>query len=273
MPLISSSTPLNILVVEDNLTNQKVIVRQLESLGYEADVAANGQAALDAISQNSYQIIFMDCRLPGMDGYTVTRLIRQREQQFDSRRSIIIALTASDDLRIQAEAKAAGMDDFLAKPLRRETLANTLQRWIQMIRAEVDTADSAKSGEVASEGDLAGWSAHLDLVRLHQLSDHNPEFEQELLQLYLTDTQIHLQQLGEMVKRQNLLQIERIAHHIKGSSASVGASQLEAIAESVEQQAKQQQLAAASQLAEQLEQKFNQFQLLFINLNRPVQVQ
>jgi CheY-like chemotaxis protein len=269
MSLISSSTTFRILVVEDNLTNQKVIVRQLESLGYEADVAANGQAALDAVSQNPYQIIFMDCRLPGIDGYTATRLIRQREQ-LGSSRSIIIALTASDDLQIQAEAKAAGMDDFLAKPLRRETLAATLERWIQI--AKQGDADLIQSkSEPASENGSVAWATHLDLIRLHQLSDHNPEFEQELLQLYLNDTQTHLQQLQEMIERRNLSQIERIAHHIRGSSASIGASKLEAIAEAIEQHAKQRHLDAACDLAKQLEQKFAQLQQVLAELAQPIQ--
>jgi CheY-like chemotaxis protein len=253
------SATLNILVVEDNLTNQKVIVRQLESLGYQADIAANGQAALNAVSQTNYQIIFMDCRLPGMDGYTATRLIRQR-QQLDGR-PIIIALTANDEPQVQLEAKAAGMNDFLTKPLRRETLAATLEHWSQVIKA----ANGSELSESASFLFETNWNVHLDLARLHQLSDDNPEFEQELLLLYLSDTKTQLQQLQKGVEQQDLWQIEQVAHHIKGASASIGAGRLEAIAEAIEQYARQQQLELASSLTTKLEQSFDQLQKVWAN--------
>lgn len=233
--------PVKVLVVEDNLTNQKVLVRQLQSLGYAADVVTNGQAAVEAAAENAYQIIFMDCRLPGMDGYAATRLIRQREQLSGTYRAIIVALTANDDPQAQIEATAAEMDDFLTKPLRRETLLTTLKRWSQQL--QLGLADRALEQTVESTASLLNqWAAQLDLARLHQLSDHNPEFEQELLQLYLDDTQERIQQLQQAVAQQNFLQVEQIAHHIKGASASIGAVQLEKIAGQLEQQAKEQQL-------------------------------
>lgn len=270
LPINALSNPRSpqkrILVVEDNSVNQKVIVQQLESLGYAVDVVAKGQAAIEATAQTAYLIVLMDCCLPDMDGYTATRLIRQQEQQMGkTARTIIIALTANDGS--QTEAIAAGMDDFLTKPLRRETLAQTLERWIHLAQSEsVSAAQWIQScySDTTAETDAPAASMlleqHFDLDHLHQLSDHNPEFEQELLQLYLHDTEDQLQQLQQSISRENTQQIERIAHHIKGASASVGAKQLEREAENIERQARQQQLEHIGVLVAQLEQTFRQVQ-------------
>lgn len=261
-------TLLKILVVEDNLINQKVIVRQLQSLGYEADVAGDGQSAVETTAITPYSIILMDCRLPKMDGYTATRLIRQREQQLGSnRRTVIIALTASDEPQVHDQAIAAGMDDFLTKPLRRDALASTLTRWSQLLVATESVAhdlpDLHLNHEVAAlplNSDL--WELYFDLAHLHRLSDHNWEFEQELLRLYMDDTLDQLQQLQRAIDRQSLQQIECVAHHIKGASASVGAKWVEQIAERVEYNARQQHLETIDSLMLQLRQAFHQIQTL-----------
>lgn len=259
------ASALKILVAEDNATNQKVILRQLQSLGYIADLVPDGQAAIDATAQTIYHIVLMDCRLPKVDGYTATRLIRQREQVAQSPRTIIIALTASDDPQAEIKANAVGMDDFLTKPLRRETLSIALAKWSQVWQqaeqgALQDLETEQNFSDLLPQPDLL--ALHFDLDRLHQLSDCNQEFEQELLQLYLDDTQEQVQQLLQANRKQNFLQIERTAHHIRGASASVGAFQLEAIAEKLEQQA-QHQLSTTPDLVEQLRQTFVQIQTLF----------
>lgn len=271
----SNPTPSSykILVVEDNLTNQKVIVRQLESLGYEADVVSDGQAALEATAQCFYPIILMDYRLPGINGYEATRLIRQHEQKIGNvQKAIIIALTANDDPQAQTAATVAGMNDFLNKPLRRDTLAATLEHWVKILD-KTAAKDAQKLSNVSdnnrslsnlfSTDYLAALELHFDLVQLHQLSDHNLEFEQELLKLYFDDTCDQIQQLQQAISRQSLQQIERIAHHVKGASASVGAKRLEQLAEALEQQAKQKQLEIATDLFLQLKQTFEQIRGLF----------
>jgi CheY-like chemotaxis protein len=261
--LLPNQPLFKILVVEDNATNQKVILRQLQSLGYEADLATHGQAALDLTAHTFYAMVLMDCRLPGIDGYHATRLIRQREQQSQQYpKAIIIALTANNEPEAETEAIAVGMDDFLTKPLRRETLAAALERWHKRflesaLRLNQQELQQTAANQTANQQDfqqaaqqslpspvaleLALRDLQFDLERLHQLSDCNLEFEQELLRLYLDDTQTQLQQLRQGVACQDFCQIEQLAHHIKGSSASVGANQLEQLAEALEQQAKQAQ--------------------------------
>jgi two-component system sensor histidine kinase/response regulator len=118
----------HVLLAEDNVVNQKVACRVLEKLGYRVDVAADGQAALEAWRSGRYHLILMDCQMPVMDGYETTRRIRELEA---GRKHIpIIALTAHAMKGADDECRAAGMDDYLSKPIDREQLEKSLHRWL-----------------------------------------------------------------------------------------------------------------------------------------------
>ena len=118
----------HILLAEDNVVNQKVACRILEKLGYRIDVAADGQAAFEAWQSGRYHLILMDCQMPVMDGYETTRKIREHEA--GGKRIPIIALTAHAMKGADNECRAAGMNDYLSKPIDREQLQTALQRWL-----------------------------------------------------------------------------------------------------------------------------------------------
>jgi PAS domain S-box-containing protein len=119
-----------ILLVEDNLINQKVALGLLSKLSYHADLATNGLEAVNAASSKRYDAILMDCEMPVMSGYEATRQIREREKNEKLARIPIIALTAHAAVGYQEKCKEVGMDDHLAKPVRLETLKTTLNRWL-----------------------------------------------------------------------------------------------------------------------------------------------
>ena len=121
----------NVLVVEDNLDNQKVLVRMLERYGCKVDVASNGREAVHASGQMAYDCLFMDCQMPDMDGYTATAMIRQREMQ-TGHRVPIIALTASAMPSDRERCLAAGMDDYLSKPAKAQDLVTMLRQWTSL---------------------------------------------------------------------------------------------------------------------------------------------
>jgi CheY-like chemotaxis protein len=133
----------HILLAEDNVVNQKVACRILEKLGYRVDVAADGQAAFEAWKSGRYHLILMDCQMPVMDGYETTRKIREHEA--GARHVPIIALTAHAMKGADNQCRAAGMDDYLSKPIDRDQLQNALNRWLN------DAGDAP-----ASEGQAAG---------------------------------------------------------------------------------------------------------------------
>jgi CheY-like chemotaxis protein/anti-sigma regulatory factor (Ser/Thr protein kinase) len=117
-----------LLAVEDNLINQQVLLAQLAALGLTGDLASDGQEALDALERQAYDLVLMDCQLPGLDGYETTR--RWRRLEMDGRRIPIIAVTAHAMRGEREKCLAAGMDDYIAKPFRLEELAAVVGRWL-----------------------------------------------------------------------------------------------------------------------------------------------
>jgi len=123
---VPTGDALRVLLAEDNPVNQKVALRMLERLGIAVDVVASGSEAVDAVARKHYDMILMDCQMPGMDGYEATAEIRRRE---DGRRIPIIALTANAMAGDRERCIDAGMDDYVAKPVTKEMLETAIRQW------------------------------------------------------------------------------------------------------------------------------------------------
>jgi signal transduction histidine kinase/ActR/RegA family two-component response regulator len=120
----------NVLVAEDNVVNQKLIARFLEQLGCSSQIAANGREALAALEKDAFDLILMDCQMPELDGFAATAEIRRREAAGAHARIPIVALTANAMRGDRERCLEAGMDDYLTKPLKRDALEQTLERWL-----------------------------------------------------------------------------------------------------------------------------------------------
>ena len=123
-----NDSTLPILLVEDDLINSQLFQMMLQRLGYVVDLASDGQDALDKISLRKYQVILMDCQMPVLDGFAATQKLREREG--DQEHQIVIGLTAHTVAEARDRCLAAGMDDYLAKPLKINDLQATLEKWI-----------------------------------------------------------------------------------------------------------------------------------------------
>ncbi len=133
---------LRVLIAEDNPVNQKVLTRMLEKLGCSADAVANGEEAVAAVARLPYDLILMDCQMPEMDGYEATEAIRRR--QGEARRSVIVAITANAMDGDRERCCAAGMDDYLAKPVTLAALRSMLAKWAPNTRRRLTAASAAE---------------------------------------------------------------------------------------------------------------------------------
>ncbi|HUT78454.1 MAG TPA: ATP-binding protein, partial [Polyangia bacterium] len=129
-PLPRQRPEAHLLVAEDNPVNQLLVVKMLERLGCRVTLACNGVEALDALEKASFDLVLMDCQMPTLDGFEASTEIRRREAKQGAPRIPIVALTANAMQGDRERCLAAGMDDYLTKPLKRETLERTLDRWL-----------------------------------------------------------------------------------------------------------------------------------------------
>ena len=248
----SSRMPmLRILLAEDNIVNQKVALKQLQSLGYNADVAANGQEVLQLLATVPYDLVLMDCQMPILDGLEATREIHQRQESAFAKghRPVVIAMTANAMKEDQQACLDAGMSDYISKPVIKDKLAAVLERWSRIILAAPEVA----SEQSAAVAETTAPELQLDWQHLDHLSEGDKEFELELLQTFVADTHIHLAAAKEAIAANDLALAARSAHHLKGTSANVGFTAMHLAAEKLEQLMCRQERRGTTELLTQLQ--------------------
>jgi two-component system sensor histidine kinase/response regulator len=231
-----------ILVVEDVTLNQQVAQGMLAKLGYASDVAANGRQALDALSRADYTAILMDLQMPEMDGFAATAEIRRREG--DARHTPIIAVTANATAGHRERCLAAGMDDYVAKPVRVEGLAAALRRWVPPTPALEATVAAPAAGSPAT--DTGAADAPAPLGRLARLRPQGPDPVREYIGLFLEEAPSQLAAVHAALAGTDPDAVRRAAHTLKGSARTIGTAQLAAKAEEIERHARAGALEAAA---------------------------
>jgi len=235
---------LEVLVVEDTPVNQAVAVRMLERCGFHARVAANGREAFEALTERSYAAVLMDCQMPELDGYQTTREIRRGER--DGRRIPVIAMTASSMQGERERCLAAGMDDYLTKPMRNQTLKDMLNRWVADPAVPVTGFP-----QVVVAADAASGPAILDRSVLAEL-DLDPEALSGLVSVYFNQVDTTLAELHGAIHRAEPRAVARAAHKLRGSSGAIGAKRVADLATELEATARGTHLIGASALLDRL---------------------
>ncbi len=210
-----------ILVAEDNVTNQDVILQQLNKLGYAAEVAEDGKKALEAWKEDRYALLLTDCHMPNMDGYELTKEIRNAEKNTEE--SIpIIAITANV---LQGEGDrciAAGMNDFLPKPVALEKLKQTLLKWMpESMEVEFVDDEQNPKKQVGSNSEGA-----VDPSALIEIVGDDPDLHRMLLGKFVDPAKETAQQIKEAFDSGSAKDLGDLAHKLKSSARSIGANEL-----------------------------------------------
>jgi PAS domain S-box-containing protein len=239
-----AASSLRILLAEDNAMNQKVALRLLERLGYRADVASNGLEAVAALERRRYDVVLMDVQMPELDGLDASRQIRERWPPDGGPR--IVAMTANALPEDREACFAAGMDDYVAKPIRGDELAAALAR----ARRRSD-----------DDGGLSGSESNLEPAALQGLRDlGGGEFLAEVVDAFSTDAPILLASLHSSLQNDNAEELRRAAHTLKSNGSTLGATAFAELCRTVEQRAKERRLDGVSQLVDRIEHEYRALQ-------------
>jgi two-component system, sensor histidine kinase and response regulator len=209
---------IRVLVAEDNEVNQLVIESMLAKRGLEVDLANDGAEALAKLAHGTYAAVFMDCQMPNVDGYEATGRIRAQER--DGVRLPVIAMTAHAMAGDRERCLAAGMDDYMSKPLRPEVLDEMLERWLG-VAPEGDAAEPA----------VEAVDALIDAARMRTFRTDYPDIVDQLLDLFLQSTPPLLEELRTADDAETR---RRAAHKLKGSCQNIGAVFMATLCRSLE---------------------------------------
>lgn len=250
---LSQRVPLRLLLAEDNAVNQKLALQMLRKMGYRADVAGNGLEVLEAVARQPYDMVLMDVQMPELDGLETTRRIR-RDAAPGATSLRIIAMTANAMQGDREACLAAGMDDYISKPIQVQELQAALERWGQPRPIEPVAAPPVDSTVI-------DWAVLDDLRALQD--EGEPDFAQEMINLFLESAPLLIEALRGAIDAGDAAQLQRNAHTLKGSSASLGARRVSAVCLELEKLGRAGELAGASKWLAELEHEFNRVRVIF----------
>jgi len=217
--------PLRILVAEDHLVNQKVALGFLNQLGHRADAVADGREALAALESTPYDLVLMDCQMPEMDGYEATRAIRSPTSQVLDRNVPVIAMTGHTGADDREKCLAAGMDDFLCKPIVKKALVEVLGRWLPAAASDQKEIAEKERSSPPPATSRAVDSGRLEVLReLGQRADH--DLVGELSKLFLERGPRGLEKIRQALAAHDLATAEHAAHSLKSSCGNLGANRM-----------------------------------------------
>jgi PAS domain S-box-containing protein len=231
---------LRILVAEDNAINRKVALALLDQLGHSADIAGNGSEVLTALEKGRYDVVFMDLHMPIMDGLTTTRTIVARWPY--GARPAIIAMTADAMEGDRERCLAAGMQDYISKPVSLESLGAVLARWGRTMPL-----------------DMHSVALHdPDFIDREIFETYGPDLMKELLQTFITTVPPRIAEMKLLTGPEHAFKLYQEAHTLKGAGLNMGANRFAAVCRAIEDQGRRGETAGLEPLLAQLEQSYLQ---------------
>jgi len=219
-----------ILLAEDNLTNQKVIIRQLNSLGYSVIIADDGEIALRMLAERDIALLLTDCHMPNLDGFGLTTEVRKREQNGASRRMPIVAITASALTEEVQQCYDCGMDGFLPKPVEIAKLHAMLKKWMGAASGTPVTSGGKNSASV----EQTSGNGPFDLSFLEETFGDDRETIVEILKEFVDPSKVCCKEVETAIQEDSLEGVVAGTHKLKSAARSVGAIELADICDKLE---------------------------------------
>ncbi|MFP4348392.1 MAG: response regulator [Desulfococcaceae bacterium] len=243
-----------ILLAEDNIVNQKVALSILQKLGYGADAVADGREAVKALEQIPYDLVFMDCQMPELDGFEATALIRSSDSPVLNRRVPIIAMTAHAMQGDRDRCLEVGMNDYLAKPVSPRRVSEMIEKWLSAESSKTDPEIDNGPMEPLSAADDSNSVFDQDAFLSRVMGDQ--ELARQIMAVFMADMPRQIAALKKMIRRNELESARAQAHHIKGSCANVSGLAMNRTAQNMESADRIEDIAA---LVPKLENRFRHF--------------
>ena len=266
-----------ILVADDHTVNQQLAILMLERLGHRADVVANGQEAVEAVTRKPYDLVLMDCQMPEMDGYDATQEIRRWERAVSSLSSSsprtescpasipVIAMTANAMQGDKEKCLGAGMNDYLSKPINPERLAETLERWLP--KKEYHTQEGSKIMTTEkNENDQEMVHCNVEETQNSSPIDQSvlaewnemggPEFVARMVKQFVLDAEACVTAVEHAVESGDPRKLAEAAHGLKGICANMGITQLRELAFQAEQLGRKESMIQGQELVTSLQTEF-----------------
>jgi signal transduction histidine kinase/CheY-like chemotaxis protein len=276
-PFVSSRMDaVKVLLAEDNPINQEIGCAMLESLGCTVVLAETGTKAIEALEKEDFDLILMDCQMPEMDGYEAARIIRKIELKAAQsnpgrKRACIIALTANALMGDKEKCLAAGMDDYLAKPFTVHQIHTVMSRWLG-VESETEgnkSSSSSSDQELNTDSPVSVDEQHflsgldlsvIDKKMIDQITalqkPGKPSILEKVVDNYLESFSSHSENLSQAVSANDIDRMLSIAHSLKSSSATLGATSLADLFREVEQLARRRTTDGAAEFLEKIEAQF-----------------
>jgi CheY-like chemotaxis protein/HPt (histidine-containing phosphotransfer) domain-containing protein len=267
--------PLRLLLVDDNLVNQKVAVRLFQQMGYSVDVVNNGLECIETFSKKDYDIVFMDLQMPEMDGLEATRRIRLMEAERlasnpETFPATIIAMTANAMQGDREKCLDAGMDDYVTKPVAPQALQATIERWATeragalrepravAVAAHPKPQPAAEPLVQVVSADSDSFSGGLDSLK--GFTDGSRESLEELVHFFLKQTGDQIEQLKLALALNAPEKVRAVAHSCAGSSGTCGMTELCLLLRDLEKRAEEKSLDQADDLVAQITGEFGRIE-------------
>jgi PAS domain S-box-containing protein len=252
-------TGYRVLLVEDNPTNQKLVVLQLKQLGLEAEVVSEGYKAIKALIKHNYAIVLMDCQMPGMDGYETTRLIRQLETHREIKLGTcnpipIIAMTANAMPGDKERCLEAGMNDYVTKPLTLQSLKQVLLNWL--VPADQREEEIQEIHKETNDA-VINYQMLMELRYIPGYDDLAGVFE--IIEIFLQDSPKAIEQLIIALREGWAERVNYYAHYLKSSSANLGSKRFSDLCREIEEKGRTGQLESKAEYLAQVPVLYQEF--------------